>query len=98
MSPKRSILRELGSAHAPIHPSQVPGFTAQPDKYQQAVNELLRDRLIEGHRDDGGRMAIRINEARRHDVERQLRPAWTKVAIWVALLGAIVAAGAGLAV
>jgi hypothetical protein len=103
MSPKKQILRELtlavepGSAHSYIRPSDIPGFEAAPERYQAAVNELLRDRLIEGRSDAEGRMSIGLNTHRMADVSKLLRPAWMRPSLWLA--AAIVAAlGVGLAI
>ncbi|HKJ01779.1 MAG TPA: hypothetical protein VJ997_04970 [Longimicrobiales bacterium] len=101
MTPKKTILRELSRAHDPakspthIRPSTITGFTAEPERFQKAVNELLKDRLIEGKRDDEGHMAIALNAGRMDDVRRHLRPAWTHPAVIavVILLGAAGAAG-----
>jgi hypothetical protein len=101
MSPTKTILRELQRAHADqagaafVRPAAIPGFAADPDRYQKAVNELLKDRLIEGRRDEEGRMAVALNAHRLSDVRRRLRPAWAHPAVWaaVAVMGAL---GAGL--
>jgi hypothetical protein len=103
MSPKKHILRELhlvgeaGSACAYVRPSDIPGYAAAPDRYQAAVNELLKERLIEGRSDGDGRMSIALNAQRIGDVRKALRPAWARPSVWVA--AAIVAAlGVGLAI
>lgn len=101
MTPKKTILRELSRAFDPsesvtlVRPATISGFSAEPERYQKAVNELLRERLIEGRKDDEGHMAIALNAQRMEDVRRQLRPTWAHPAIWAAaiLLGAV---GAGL--
>jgi len=100
MTPTKTILRELQRAHehsrgaALVRPASIPGFAADPDRFQKAVNELLKDRLIEGRKDDDGRMAVALNAHRLADVQRVLRPAWARPALWAAaaLMGAI---GAG---
>jgi hypothetical protein len=101
MSPKKAILRKLSAEFetsgpgALIRPAAIPGFGEQPDKYQQAVNALLQDRLIEGTRDSEGKMAIGINAHRVGDVKKELRPLWFHPAI-LALMGILaVAAGVG---
>lgn len=101
MSPTKTILRELQRAHevspdaAFVRPATIPGFSADPDRFQKAVNDLLRDRLIEGRKDGEGRMAVALNAHRLADVRRRLRPAWAHPALWAAaaLMGAL---GAGL--
>jgi hypothetical protein len=101
MTPKKTILRALSRSYDPsggashVRPATIAGFAAEPERYQRAVNELLRARLIEGRKDDEGHMAIALNAQRMDDVRRQLRPAWAHPAIWAAalLLGAV---GAGL--
>jgi len=99
MSPKKTILRELSRAGAEQYtrPSTITGFSTAPDKYQKAVNELLRSRLLEGRPDEEGHMAIAINEHRRKDVDRELRPVWAHPAVWAAVV-LIAAVGAGLAI
>ena len=97
MSPKKTILRELVRAGAQEYtrPSTIAGFSSAPDKYQKAVNELLSERLVEGRRDEEGHMAITINEHRRKDVNRELRPVWAHPAVW-AVFALIAAVGLGL--
>ncbi|NJD19199.1 MAG: hypothetical protein FIA95_07965 [Gemmatimonadetes bacterium] len=92
MSPTKTILRELRRAHeqnagtAYVRPATIPGFAADPDRFQKAVNELLKDRLIEGRKDEEGRMAVALNQHRLADVRRVLRPAWAHPAVWAAVL------------
>lgn len=98
MAPRKTILRELaraetGSGVAYVRPPTIPGFSEAPEKYQKAVNELLSARLLEGRKDDEGRMTIAINEARRADVRREIRPLWANPISWV-LIAAIAAVGA----
>lgn len=94
MSPRKTILKELSRAEGPTYtrPSEITGFSAAPDKYQKAVNELLSDRLLEGRKDDEGRMTIAINEHRRADVAKEIRPIWAHPAVWTL---AVVLGGAG---
>ena len=101
MSPTKTILRELKRAHEEnpstnfVRPASIPGFSSDPDRFQKAVNELLKDRLIEGRKDEEGRMAVALNAQRLADVRRVLRPAWAHPAVWVAVL-LMSAVGAGL--
>ncbi len=102
MSPKKTILKALAGQHAQtgpsslVRPATIPGFEAQPEKYQQAVNTLLQERLIEGTKDPEGRLAISLNAHRMADVKKELRPFWFHPA-FVALLGVLAAvAGVGL--
>ena len=97
MSPRKTILKELDVAGTYTRPSPIRGFTDAPDKYQKAVNQLLQDRLLEGRKDDDGHMTIAINEHRRADVRRELRPVWAHPAMW-AVLALMVAVGAGLTI
>ena len=99
MSPKKTILRELARTGEDQYtrPSSIRGFNEAPEKYQKAVNELLRERLLEGRKDEEGHMAIAINAHRRKDVDRHLRPVWAHPALWAAVL-VIAAIGAGLAI
>jgi hypothetical protein len=96
MSPKKTILKALKAAPE-LRPPTIPGYVEQPARYQEAVNALLRDRLVEGRKDAEGHMTIALNEHRRGDVERLLRPLWARPALWAAL-GALVVAGAALLV
>jgi len=103
MPARKTILRELDRTRRAqptspfVRPSTLPGYAERPDRYQSAVNELLRARLLEGVRDEEGRMAIAINEHRLADVHRELRPLWARPAVWV-LLAIVLAVGAGLAI
>lgn len=92
MSPKKTILKTLSKAYTSsgpgtmIRPATIPGFGERPEKYQQAVNALLRDRLIEGMKDAEGHMAIALNAHRMGDVRKEMRPVWFHPAI-LALVG-----------
>ena len=94
MSPKKAILRELRAAgpNSPRLPTEIPGFSKDAPRYREAMNELLKDRLISGGKDDEGNMVVTINEARAKDVDRALRP----VPIWL-VAGLILVAGASVA-
>lgn len=100
MSPKKSILRALSQKEREngsgtyLRPSAIPGFQQAPEKYQQTINALLRDRLIEGVKDSDGYMAISLNSHREKEIRKVLRPLWTHPAI-LALL-ALFAAAAGM--
>lgn len=61
----------------------MPGFGQQPSKYQEAVNGLLNERLIDGKKDDEGRMAIALNPHRIATVRKELRPWFARPAIWL---------------
>ena len=101
MSPKKTILSALSLSHeesegvAFTRPAAISGFGAEPEKFQKAVNELLKDRLIEGRRDEDGHMAVALNPHRLADVRRLLRPAWAHPALWATIVVAG-ALGAGL--
>ena len=91
MSPRKTILREVsraasGPSRTYVRPDTIPGFQAEPRKYQMAVNELLSDRLLEGRKDEEGHMAIKINEHRREDVEKELRPVWARPTLWMVVV------------
>ena len=96
MSPRKTILRELDQRHFDsgngryARPSAMPGFSDQPSRFQEAVNGLLKERLIDGKKDREGRMAIALNPNRLAAVRRELRPWFARPAIW---LGAIIAGG-----
>ncbi len=102
MSPKKTILKTLSEQHQSsgpgilTRPTTIPGFQSKPEKFQQAVNNLLQERLIEGTKDPEGRMAIALNPQRMAEVQKELRPFWFHPA-FVALMGLLaVAAGVGL--
>lgn len=103
MSPRRTILRELRKrrdedAERYTRPANIPGFSDNPGRYQQAINRLLQERLINGTKDDDGRLTIALNEHRLVDVSKELRAWFARPAalIVVVLVVAIVAAGMAL--
>ncbi len=104
MTPRTTILRELsrsrqnGNGSGFTRPSDIAGFDRHPEKYQKAVNQLLSDRLVEGQKDEEGRMAIAINPHRADDVRKELRPVWARPITWVVLILLAVAAGVGFTV
>ena len=87
MSPKKTILKALaesqqgGGQGSLVRPSTISGFQDAPEKYQQVINTLLKDRLIEGVRDPEGRMAISLNAHRAKEVRKVLRPIWAHPAV-----------------
>jgi len=99
MSPKKRILRTLadqqekGDPAPPVRPSAIPGFDEAPEKYQQTINSLLKDRLIEGFKDQEGKMAISLNTHRQQDIRRLLRPAWAHPVVLLVILTLFAAAG-----
>lgn len=98
MSPRRTILKELERQRLQgdgeyTRPADIAGFGRQPAKYQSAINTLLQERLINGRKDEDGRLAIAINGDRQADVDRALRPAFARPVVWLALV-VIVAIGA----
>jgi len=66
----------------------MPGFGEQPSKYQQAVNGLLSERLIDGKKDEEGRMAIALNPNRLATVRKELRPWFARPVTWSVAIGA----------
>ncbi len=92
MSPRKTILRELGQLHSDqgngryARPSAITGFGEKPSSYQEAVNGLLKERLIDGKKDEEGRMVIALNPGRLATVQRELRPWFARPTVW---LGAI---------
>jgi len=96
MSPRKTILRELDQL--PIdegsvkyaRPSAMPGFGKQPSKYHEAVNGLLKERLIDGKKDDEGHLAISLNSHRLAAVRKEIRPWFARPSVW---LGAIAVGG-----
>lgn len=101
MSPKKTILQTLtrtyqesqGSVYT--RPARIPGFEQDPERFQKAVNELLKDRLIEGRKDDEGHMAVALNTHRVAEVQRHLRPLWARPAVWAAMIVAVGVVSAG---
>ena len=88
MSPRKTILRELTDLHSDsdkryARPRTIRGFDNHPAKYQSAVNELLKDRLIDGMKDAEGQMAIALNEHRLADVRKELRPWFARPIAWI---------------
>ncbi len=89
MSPRKTILRELtrtrdhGGPKTLTRPDTIKGFAGKPAEYQKAVNQLLQDRLIEGQKDEEGRMAVSVNDHRLADVRRELRPIWAQPTVWL---------------
>lgn len=96
MSARRTILRELSRASATglVRPATISGFSANPGRYQEAVNALLSERLINGTKDHEGRLAIALNEQRMADVRKELRPVWMRLPVLLALLVVMATAGA----
>ena len=92
MSPRKTILRELEQLHSYegqgryVRPSAMPGFGDQPSRYQKAVNGLLNERLIDGKKDEEGRMEIALNPQRLATVRKELRPWFARPAIWLGAL------------
>jgi hypothetical protein len=97
MSARRTILRELSDRHRRgetgyLRPATIDGFAAQPSRYQEAVNRLLQERLINGTKDEDGRLAIGLNTHRIDAVKKELRPVYARATVWFA--GMIVIAAA----
>jgi hypothetical protein len=99
MTTRRTILRELSRRHqqeagAYTRPGTIAGYDQQPTRFQNAVNALLQERLINGTKDGDGRLAIALNVQRIDDVNRELRPWFTRPAgilLAVVAIAAIVA-------
>ena len=96
MTTRRTILRELSRRHqqeagAYTRPGSIAGFAEQPTRFQNAVNALLQERLINGTKDGDGRLAIALNQQRMDDVRRELRPWFARPA---GILLAVVAVAA----
>ncbi len=100
MSPRKTILRELDQLHSDegtgryAQPSSMPGFGEQPSKYQEAVNGLLNERLIDGKKGEDGRIAIALNPHRLATVRKELRPWFARPAIWLGVFALGVLVGA----
>jgi hypothetical protein len=102
MSPKKAVLKALSESmesngpESLVRPATIPGFNQAPEKYQKTINDLLKDRLIEGMKDDEGRMALAINTHRMQEIRRELRPVWAHPAVLALMALAMVALGMGL--
>ena len=94
MSPRKTILRELDQLHDGegagryARPSTMPGYGGKAAKYQEAVNDLLKNRLIDGKKDEEGRMAVALNPHRITEVRRELRPWFVRPAAWLMAVAA----------
>jgi hypothetical protein len=97
MSPRNIILRTLSRRReqegesALTRPASIAGFSENPEKFQKAVNELLKDRLVDGMKDPEGRMALSLNAHRLSDVRKELRPVWARPAVWAVVTLLVVA-------
>lgn len=101
MSPRRTILRELRkrrdeSAERYTRPAAIPGFTNNPSRFQEAINRLLQERLINGTKDEDGRLAVAINEHRLADVSKELRAWFARPVAWIAAVLALVILAVGM--
>lgn len=99
MTPRRAILRELTRRRTAgdegyTRPGSIAGFDAKPARYQAAVNELLQERLINGTKDQEGRLAIALNEHRLADVRKELRPFYARPVAWLGLVVVVSVAAA----
>lgn len=98
MSPRKTILKELARSYDAegtpgfTHPGSIAGFEREPEKFQKAVNQLLSDRLIEGRKDEEGRMAIALNGHKLPQVRKELRPLWANPLLWAGVAAVAVAA------
>jgi hypothetical protein len=101
MTPRKKILKTLSREHEKIgepvfiRPGEINGFSENTAKFQRAVNELLKDRLIDGAKDEEGRMAVALNPHNLDGVRKELRPLWAKPGIW-AMATVVVAVLVGL--
>ena len=91
MSPRKNILRQLEKTHqqAPgrmTAATSIDGFDPEDPKHTQAMNQLLRDRLINGMKADDGGMAIQLNTGNLSAVRRALRPWYMSPAFWTLLV------------
>jgi hypothetical protein len=104
MAPRRTILKELVQARERnggqefLRPEAISGFGSRPEKYQLAVNQLLKDRLIEGRKDDDGRMTLAVNDHRLAEARRAARPLWARPAVWAAAVIVITVVSLGFVV
>jgi hypothetical protein len=77
-------------------PADNAGFGKEPAKYQAAINTLLQERLINGRKDEEGRLAIKINDDRLADVTKALRPPFARLVLLLAILAVVAIGAAGL--
>jgi hypothetical protein len=102
MSPKKAILKALSDSHRHqgpeklVRPPSIPGFREAPEKYQKTINNLLRERLIEGVKDQDGCLAISLNPHRIREVRRELRPIWAHPGLMALAVILLVMATVGL--
>ena len=84
MSPRKAILREL-RAQGPdsfMQPQNIQGFASKSTKYRETVNELLKDRLISGAKDEDGNLVVAINPARADEVNKALSSWFASPVVW----------------
>lgn len=91
MSPRKHILRHLREVHrqnpGELTPARsIEGFDPGDPRHTQAINQLLKDRLINGQKAPDGGMAISLNPGNMAAIHRALRPWYANPAIWAALL------------
>ena len=104
MSPKKAVLKALSEkdqTQGPgllVRPSTIPGFNQEPERFQRTINDLLRERLIEGMKDPEGHLAISLNPHRMGDVRRELRPVWAHPGVMALVVILAVVATVGLMV
>ena len=101
MSPKKTVLRHLTELHEEngaeqyTHPGDIQGFDPEDSRCKEAVNQLLRDRYINGRKGADGGMVIALNVTRLRDVRREIRPWFATPLLWV---GIVLIAATGIAV
>jgi hypothetical protein len=99
MSPRAKILRALDDRRRSngeyMRPAEITGFESEPARYQKAINTLLQERLINGRKDDEGKLAIAINDDRLADVNRAIRPLVARPMVWLAVLVLLTLGAAG---
>lgn len=92
MSPKKTVLRYLADLHEErgaeeyTHPGEIHGFDPDDMRCVTAVNELLRDRYINGRKGPDGSMEIALNTTRIREVKKELRPWYAMPVLWIGIL------------
>jgi len=91
MSPTKNILRQLERVHEKTPgeftaPRSLTGFDPADPKHTQAMNQLLRDRLINGVKAEDGGMAIALNTGNIGAVNKALRPWYASPGVWALLV------------
>ena len=91
MSPRKHILRHLHEVHGQspgelTSARSISGFDPGDPKHTEAMNQLLKERLINGQKASDGGMAISLNSGNLAAVNKALRPWYARPALWAVLV------------